>query len=381
MMEQKLTSDLVQLDTEYSLKDVLTFRFSGRLDTQAVATLWEKSMNELGRGSFTSVVIDAGKLNYCNGSGAALIIAIKNKTQALGKNFELINPTENIQTLTGIMDFKSAPTIKSREYVVINFVISTGRQVGDIFRDIVSQISFIGEFTAAIVYMVKNPRKMRWKDVFATAESAGANALGIIMMLGFLLGLILAFQSAIPLRRFGAQIYVADLVAISVIRELGPLITAIILAGRSSSAFAAEIGTMKINEEIDALTTMGLDPVRFLTVSKVLAAMTITPLLTIFANIFALVGCGVVMLSLGFPMITYILRVQASVSVGDLFGGLFKSLVFGLLVAAVGCLRGLQTQSGASAVGQSATRAVVSSIILIVLADGIFAVLFYYLGI
>ena len=376
-----MTSDFVRLDFEYSLENVLTFHFGGRLDTQGVAVIWEKAMNELVHGNFVSVVIDAEKMNYCNGSGAALIIAVKNKTQALGKKFELINQSENIQTLIDITDFKPAPTIKSRGDATKKFIIGVGQQVGNVFDDIMTQISFVGEFTAAIIYMVKNPRKMRWKEVLITAESAGANALGIIMMLGFLLGLILAFQSAIPLKRFGAQLYVADLVAISVIRELGPLITAIILAGRSSSAFAAEIGTMKINEEIDALTTMGLDPVRFLTVSKVLAAMTITPLLTIFANIFALIGCGVVMRSLGFPIITYFLRIQSSVAVGDLFGGLFKSLVFGLLVAAVGCLRGLQTQSGASAVGYSATRAVVSSIVLIVLADGIFAVLFYYLGI
>src|SRR5204862_2780630 len=138
-----------------------------------------------------------------------------------------------------------------------------------------------------------HPRGVRWRDALLVAENAGVNAVPIIALICFLIGLIMAFQSAIPMRQFGADIYVADLVALSMLRELGPLMTAIILAGRSGSAFAAELGTMKVNEEIDALTTMGLDPVRFLVVTRVLAAVCITPLLTLFANIPGLLGGAV----------------------------------------------------------------------------------------
>jgi phospholipid/cholesterol/gamma-HCH transport system permease protein len=212
-------------------------------------------------------------------------------------------------------------------------------------------------------------------------EKAGVDALPIVALISFLVGLIMAFQAAIPMRYFGAEIYVANLIGLSVLRELGPLMTAIILAGRSGSAFAAELGTMKINEEIDALTTMGLDPVPFLVVPRVLAALFITPLLTLFANLFGLAGGSVVLLSLGYPMVAYVRQVQMAVSWVDLSGGLFKSLVFGLIVAAIGCLHGLRTEFGPSAVGNAATRAVVSAIILIVISDGIFSVLFYYLGI
>jgi phospholipid/cholesterol/gamma-HCH transport system permease protein len=183
------------------------------------------------------------------------------------------------------------------------------------------------------------------------------------------------------MRQFGAEIFIADLIGLSMIRELGPLLTAIILAGRSGSAFAAELGTMKVNEEIDALTTMGLEPVRFLAVPRVIAAVAMTPLLSVFTSLFGLIGGAVVMLSLGFPLVTYVDRIVAAVHPGDFLQGLFKALAFGIVVAGIGCLRGLQTRTGASAVGDSTTSAVVSGLILIAVVDGIFAVVFYCLGI
>jgi phospholipid/cholesterol/gamma-HCH transport system permease protein len=157
--------------------------------------------------------------------------------------------------------------------------------------------------------------------------------------------------------------------------------TAMVLAGRSGSAFAAEIGTMKVNEEIDALQTMGLDPVRFLVVSRVIGVMLTIPLLTIFSDLVGIMGGSVVLLSLGYPLVSYVTQLLTAVSWMDLAGGLFKSVFFGLIVASLGCLHGLQTRSGASAVGDSATRAVVSGNILIIVADGVFSVLFFYLGI
>jgi len=183
------------------------------------------------------------------------------------------------------------------------------------------------------------------------------------------------------MKRFGADIFVANLVALTIFRELGPLLTAILLAGRTGSAFAAELGTMKINEEVDALTTMGLQPVRFLVVTRVVATVAVTPLLTIFANIFGLVGGAVVMLYMGFPLVAYVNQVNMAAKSGDFLGGIFKALVFGLLVAAVGCLRGLETRTGASGVGASTTNAVVSGIVLIILVDGLFAVVYFTLGI
>ena len=219
-----------------------------------------------------------------------------------------------------------------------------GRATVAVWRDVVVLIAFVGQLSAALASAARRPRLVRWKDALLTAELAGVNALPIIMLLGFLLGLIMAFQSAIPMRQFGADIYVANLIGLSMLRELGPLLTAIILAGRSGSAFAAELGTMKVSEEIDALTTMGLEPVRFLVVPRVIAAVAMTPLLSVFAGLLGLIGGAVVMLSLGFPLVTYVIQVKSAVTVGDLIGGLGKSFVFGIVVAAIGCLRGPSDQ-------------------------------------
>jgi phospholipid/cholesterol/gamma-HCH transport system permease protein len=197
----------------------------------------------------------------------------------------------------------------------------------------------------------------------------------------FLFGLILAFQSAIPLKQFGAQIFVVNILGIAVTRELGPLMTAIILAGRTGSAFAAELGTMKVNEELNALDTMGLEPVQFLIAPRIVAAITMVPLLVVLADFAAIAGGGLVMRSMGYTWVALANQLQNAVSLGDVFGGLFKSLFFGLLVAAIGCLRGLETANGAQAVGVSATRAVVSGIFLILFADTVFSVMFYMLGI
>jgi phospholipid/cholesterol/gamma-HCH transport system permease protein len=253
--------------------------------------------------------------------------------------------------------------------------------VVDALREVRIQISFLGELCVKLLHTLCHPDSLRWKDTFLVAEKSGANAVGITALLGFLIGVILAFQSAIAMGKFGAEIYVADLVVIVLFRELGPLLTGFVLAARTGSAFAAEIGTMKVSEEIDALTTMGLEPVQFLVIPRILAAVFVTPLLTMFNNLLGIVGCILVMIPMGFSPTTLINQIQGAADLQDLFGGLAKTFAFGFLIAAIGCLRGLQTKTGASAVGDSATRAVVTSIIAIVFADGVFAVVYYFLGI
>jgi len=250
-----------------------------------------------------------------------------------------------------------------------------------IFKDIKIQISFLGELGYKLVSSLLRPQRICWKDFYLLAEKAGADAISITALLGFLIGLILAFQSAVGMARFGAEVYVADMIVLSMFKEMGPLITAFVLASRSGSAYAAEIGTMKVNEELDALHTFGMDPVRFLVVPRVLALVTALPLLTLFNILFALLGALVVMTLLGFPFIVFWDRCREAADLVDLFSGLVKTFVFGYFIAAIGCLRGLYTGKGASAVGDSATRAVVTCIVMIVIVDGLFAVMYYYLGI
>jgi phospholipid/cholesterol/gamma-HCH transport system permease protein len=285
------------------------------------------------------------------------------------------------QPLLGLFDPSEFKEAKPARPEPAHLPQQVGEAAVQLWRDLAALVRFVGELAAALGAAAMHPRHVRWRDALLAAENAGVNALPIVALISFLIGLIMAFQSAIPMRQFGAEIYVADLVALSMLRELGPLMTAIILAGRSGSAFAAELGTMKVNEEINALVTMGLDPVRFLVVTRVLAAVMMMPLLTLFSNLMGLVGGAVVFLSLDFPLVTYYHEVLSAVQLKDLNGGLAKSIVFAILVAGVGCLRGLQTRTGASAVGLSTTSAVVSGIVLVVIADGVFSVVFYYLGI
>jgi phospholipid/cholesterol/gamma-HCH transport system permease protein len=212
-------------------------------------------------------------------------------------------------------------------------------------------------------------------------QKTGVDALPIVGLISFLLGLIMAFMSAVQLRQFGANIYVASLVSLAMTRELGPIMTAIIVAGRSGSAFAAEIGTMKISDEVDALTTMGFDPVRFLVIPKLVAAVIVVPLLVLFSDLFAIAGgliVGVSMLDL--TSNSYIAQTLKTLKLFDVFWGVFKGGVFALLIAWIGCFRGFQVRGGAASVGQATTSAVVSSIFLIILTDSVFAVILTYWG-
>jgi len=362
--------------------DGLVLRLAGRLDAHSVSRVWGQALDGLHSRAAQPVRIDTSSVEYCDGAGVAMLVDLLRQPRDAGAAVELGETPEAVQRMLApfdVRDFQVADT--GSRPPGPGFGRQLNEAIHDLGRHLYHQVEFVGEATAALVNAARHPAQVRWRDALRLAQEAGANALPIVALIAFLMGVILAFQSAVAMRQFGAEIFVANLVALSLFRELGPLMTAILLAGRSAAAFAAEIGTMKVNEEINALTTMGLDPVRFLVVTRVLAAVAVMPLLTIVADLVGLLGGGLVMLSFDVPLVTYFQQVTNAVSLGDFLGGLFKAAVFGLLVAGVGCLRGLETRNGAAAVGVSTTRAVVSAIILIVIADGLFAVLFFHLGI
>jgi len=240
-------------------------------------------------------------------------------------------------------------------------------------------VEFVGKVAVALPGALIHPRQMRWGEIVRVMETAGANALPVVGLFSFLVGLVLALEGAKPLAQFGAQIYVADMIGFASIRDTGPLVTAIMLAGRSGSAFAAELGTMKVNEELDALATMGLDPVRFLVVQRIVAALLLTPLLTVYAMGLSLLGGIMVMRFQGFPPLMIYHQIVGRVHLNDLETGLLKSVMFGLIVGAIGCLRGLQTKEGPQAVGASTTRSVVAGIMLIIIANTLFSTAQYFL--
>jgi phospholipid/cholesterol/gamma-HCH transport system permease protein len=356
----------------------VTLVLSGRLDMNTTGGLWQEVFHALKEPQPKHVIIDASDVTYCDGAGIALIAKLVEHQKLTRGDLAIHGLQQEFRRLLDLYgEAVIAPAARTPEH--LSAVEHLGRMGLDTWRDMKRLLQFIGELAATMFYAARHPRLIRWRDAWLVAEQAGVNALPIIALIGVLLGLILAFQSAIPMRRFGADIFVANLIGLGMLREMGPLITAIILAGRSGSAFAAELGTMKVREEIDALTTMGLEPVRFLVLPRVLGAVVVTPMLTVFANLFGLIGGAVVMSALGFPLVTYVNQMLTTVGMGDFVGGLVKSLAYGIVVAAIGCLRGLQTTTGASAVGQSTTNAVVSGIVLIAIVDGIFALVYYAL--
>jgi phospholipid/cholesterol/gamma-HCH transport system permease protein len=352
---------------------------SGRLDASTLATIWDPARRAIAEVPARTVVLDAAAVDYCDGAGAALFVDILRHPRA-GK-VEIANLRPEFAALLQQFDPQVLEHDLDPEPPRRPAIEEIGREAAKIWRDVRIQVSFIGETTAGLVHALRHPRSVRWRDVWHICERAGVDALPIVSLISFLLGKILAFQSAVPMKRFGAEIFVADLIGLSMLRELGPLMTAILLAGRSGAAFAAEIGTMRVNQEVDALTTMGLDPVRFLVTPRILAVMLMMPLLTVYSDLIGLLGGAVTMQSFSIPFTTFFKEVDSAVTLTDFLAGFVKSFVFATLVAGIGCLRGLQTGAGASAVGESATRAVVTGIIMLVVVDGLFAVAYYLLDI
>jgi len=352
---------------------------SGRLDANSIRRVWAEGRQAIAAVPERRVVVDAANVDYCDGAGVALLVDLIAQRKAgdvqvanLAPKFEALLQQFEVQEVERDQD----PPARRRSGIEEVGVLAAG-----VASDIRDQIVFVGETTAALGYALLHPSTVRWKDVWRICEQVGANALPIVALISFLLGVILAFQSAIPMRRFGAEIFVADLIGLAMLRELGPLMTAILLAGRSGAAFAAEIGTMTVNQEVDALTTMGLDPVRFLVTPRIIAALLMTPLLTLFADLISLLGGAMTLQSFSIPFVTFVHEVEAIVDYSDFMAGFVKSFVFAILIAGIGCLRGLQTAAGASAVGDATTRAVVSGIVLLVAVDGMFAFLYYLLDI
>ncbi len=346
-----------------------------------VSAIWKDFLPQLKLASIPKLVLDASSVQYCDGIGIGLLFQIQRLCHEKKISLEIQGLKKEFATLLESFSFSDIPEPTNEEEERLNHIETFGYEFEKKVEDSLRLVEYIGEIASALGKSFRNPSKIRWLEVLKVSEHTGANALIIICLIGFLLGLIMSFQSAIPMQRFGAEIFVANLVSLSLFRELGPLMTAIILAGRSGSSFAAEIGTMKVSEELDALNTMGLNPIQFLIIPKLISAMIVSPILTIFFNFCGLIGSAIVLMSFGYPLVTFLNQVSKTVKYMDMGGGLLKSFVFGLLIASIGCLSGLQTKEGASAVGESTTKAVVAGIIVIAVTDGIFSVFFFLLGI
>lgn len=259
--------------------------------------------------------------------------------------------------------------------------LSPMQVVRDLWSDLQESMNFTGEVTVALVRLARGKANTRFTDFRSFCYQAGPEAFAIISLTSILVGMILAYLGAVQLKQFGAEIFVANLVVIGTLREMGVLMTAVVMAGRTGAAYAAQLGTMQTNQEIDAITTMGISPVEFLVLPRMLALIVIMPLLTIYANLLGIVGGGIVAGGLGISPIQYFLQGQSALSFDHVAVGLIKAVVFATLIAVAGCRAGINSGRSSAAVGQAATNAVVTAIIYLIVADAGINILFQQLGI
>lgn len=259
--------------------------------------------------------------------------------------------------------------------------LNPGHMVQELWQNSVESLGFIGELSVALWRLLLGKANTRFSDFRNFCYQAGPDAFAIISLTSVLVGMILAYLGAVQLQQFGAEVYVADLVVIGMLREMGVLMTAIVMAGRTGAAYAAQLGTMQANEEIDAITTMGISPMEFLVVPRMLALVVTMPLLTLYANVLGIIGGGIVAGGLGITPLMYIAEGETALSMSHLLVGLIKSVVFGVLIAVAGCRSGINSGRSSAAVGQAATEAVVTAIVYLIVADAAINIIFQQVGI
>lgn len=370
----------LDMDLQFGPSGFARLVLVGCLNAQNAAVSWNRLEQEPRMAGLEKLEVDATKLQFCDGAGLALLRYLSMGLMTPSGTVTVRGLEPGLEQLFQGFTLADYQALRPSSAVKCHSIPEEmGGGVRQAAADLQEQVEFLGSVARNLVPVLSNRRLTRWPEVRRVFELAGANAVPIVSLVSILVGLIIAFESAQTLAKFGAQIYVVNMIGIIMVRELGPLLAAVLLAGRSGSAFAAEIGTMKVNEELDALQTFGLDPIRFLVIQRIIAAVLLTPLLAIFATFLGVMGGALVAFGLGFPWSLIFHQLTSSLKLSDIGFGLSKGVVFGVIVSAVGCLRGLQTLEGPSAVGISTTRAVVTSIVLIVMADAVFSVLFYAL--
>ncbi|MBB5690721.1 hypothetical protein GXW77_14255 [Roseomonas alkaliterrae] len=345
----------------------------GWLDMAATARLWPEALRA-GRGGGIAV-LDLSGLESLDSAGAVMLLTAAPEAEPRGAS----EPVAAV--LARMRRALAAAPAPVKPRTPFHPITAIGRATVGVLRDARSAVAFIGETAVTALRAMARPRLLRLSEVLRHLDEVGTRAFPLTLLLGFLIGVILAYQSSIPLRRFGAEVFVPNLVGISLVRELGPLLAGVVLAGRTGSAFAAELGTMTVNEEVDALRIMGVDATAMLVLPRLLAATLVMPVLALLMNLSGIAGMTLIMATLGYPSAAVESQLQQWLTLTDLMGGLFKAACFGLVIAGIGCRAGLSAGRGPRAVGDAATAAVVGGIVAIVVMDGIFAVLFFRLGI
>ncbi len=361
-------------------KGQVVLAIAGRLSLANLTPLREEIQGLLREMAPASLTVDLAGVDYLDSAGALVLLEVEGEARSRDLPFSFVNLTPEVQGILDLIDPQSLATPPLISQRPSSLMEQLGEATLRFLSDLVQVLTFLGELLLSLFSSLLHPRSVRWGEVLFYLKRAGVDGLPIVGLISVLLGLIIAFMSSLQLKQFGANIYVASLLGIAMVKELGPIMTAILVAGRSGSAFAAEIGTMMVNEEVDAMVTMGFDPVRFLAVPKVLATVIAVPLLTLYADLFGILGGLIVgVWGLDLTVFTYITETQKSLDLFDLISSLIKAAVFAVLIAGIGCQRGFQVQGGAQSVGAATTSAVVAAIFLIIVTDSAFALVLNYI--
>jgi phospholipid/cholesterol/gamma-HCH transport system permease protein len=333
------------------------------------------------RGAEPALVIDLGRATRLDGAIVALVAAQRARLLARGVRCHIIAGSEQQRALVHLYrgdELPRAAEIRRGEHGIARL----GGAIDHALAQVHEVVAFIGELLGAIPAIVRRPDRLSWRDLPGLIARAGTDGIPIVLVLNFLIGFVMAYQAARQLAMFGANIYAADLVGLSVPRELAPLMTAIIIVGRSGAAYAAEIGTMRVSDEIDALRTMGFAPVPYLVVPRILALVVVAPLLTLLGDVVGVVG-GIIVgqASLGITPAGFLAELRTAVEASDVWTGLCKSVAFGAAIGLIGCQHGLATRGAASGVGRGTTRTVVSCLFTIVIIDTLFTMVFRRFGV
>ncbi len=363
--------------------DALVLSLGGRWDMRC-AERHEKELRRLTTSASQALRIDFSAIESLDTAGAWLLHRLAERLRGEGVDVSFDNlPAAHADMLERLGRIESHVEIEPpRANPLTAITALVGKSVVEIGVEIVESIAFLGLTVACLARAAMRPRLIRFPSIFYHMEQAGLNAIPIIALISFLIGLVIAYQGAIQLRQFGAEIFVVDMVAISILRELAILLTAIVVAGRSGSAFTAQIGSMKINEEVDAMRTLGLDPMHVLVIPRLIALMIVLPLLGFVADVMGLVGGGVMsMIELGISPAQFIDRLGSSFAPWSLGTGLVKAPVFAAIIALTSCYMGMKVTGSSESLGKLTTRSVVHAIFAVIVADALFSVFFAYIGI
>lgn len=370
-----------QLNIERS-KAGLLIRLAGcwRVDATPAALdpLW-RALQHPGGGRLR---FDAAGIEAWDSTLLTALLRIERDGAAAGIEVDRSGLPEGVQRLLKLATAVPERSGARRDDVDESLLERIGKATLTTAGGIHEMLVFTGEMTASLARLLRGRARYRRSDLLLFLQQAGAEALPIVTLISFLVGTIFAFVGAVQLQQFGATVYVANLVGIAMVREMGAMMTAIVMSGRTGASYAAQLGSMKVTQEIDALTTMGIPAIDFLVLPRMLALLIMMPLLCLYADFVGILGGAAIGVGLlDVSAITYYQQTIGAVDLGDLLGGLLKASVYGVLIAMSGCLRGMQSGNSSSAVGDATTAAVVTSIVFTISACGIFAVLFYILGI